>query len=182
MNRAILLGAALVLSLVVSGCCQRPEVAGALVVNNTDKTVTVSVVEEPDGYGPWTIEPGLDETVISAPGARTLRFAVEGQPAQERKLDMTLEGLLLVPAKADSCMALADHTDQYGGEGRVEVVAASSPQKPGVIKYLEGNYLGPEQPLPPDVLKGHKVARFTEVPCELMGDEKALHDHLWALD
>lgn len=177
---ALMLGAMALVAL--SGCCARPEVGGALVVNNTDAPVTVTVVEEPEGYGPWTVEPGKDETAVASPGTRTLRLSGPQGVIRELKIELPLDGLRLVTVSPDTCMALADHTAQYGGDGHVEVQATAGPERPGTIDYLQGTYLGPGDKLPADLLEGQRAARFTNVPCALLDDPQALADHLYKLD
>lgn len=162
--------------------CERPRVAGAMVINTTDAPITVSLLEEPEGYGPWTIEPGLDGMAIGAPGPANLRVALQNGESHTVAVTLSMEHLALLPATPQTCIALTDYTDQYGGDGRVEVIAAGSHQAPGKLVSLGHSYLGPDAPLPSDRRKEREVIRFTVVPCDLLDDPQRLKAHLWGLD
>lgn len=164
------------------GGCERPRVAGAMIINTTDAPITVTLLEEPEGYGPWTIEPGLDGMAIGAPGPVNLSVALQNGERHTVAVTLSMEHLALLPATPQACIALTDYTDQYGGDGRVEVIATGSHQAPGQLVSLGHSYLGPGAPLPSDRPKERDVIRFTIVPCDLLDAPQRLKAHLWGLD
>ena len=150
-------------------------------VNNTDAPVTFDVVGDND-FGPWTAPVGEDNMAVAAPGPAKIEIRLGDDSVRQLDVDFDLNRIAIIAARPGSCIALADHTRQYGGDGVVEVVMVATDEKFGRVEYLGGSYLGPNNPLPKEKLEDDRVARFTEVPCSLIEDEPALADHLYGLD
>ena len=174
-------GAALALLLSLGACCKPGPVGGVLVVNNTDAPVTFDVLGDNE-YGPWTAPVGEDNMAVAKAGPGQIELQLEGGATRLLNVDFDVDRIAIIAARPGSCIALADHTRQYGGDGVVEVLAVATDEIPGTVEYLGGTYLGPNSPLPKDKLETDTVARFTNVPCELIDDETRLAKHLYALD
>jgi hypothetical protein len=170
---------ALACVLLFLAACHDP-VAGALVINDTDRVVTVSIVGSDDE--PLVIEPGRDDFPQAPPGDVVLRFTA-GEDTWERPVTLTTVDLALVAASPNGCIALSDHGQQYGqGSGELTIIAKAGPKQSGHI-YLDGEfYFGVNDRLPTEIYPDDPVRRFTRVPCRLLQDERALKAHLWALD
>ena len=168
----------ILLTAILAACCRDP-VGGVLLINDTPETITVEV--DGSGNDPWTIAPGRDDVPFGPLGDASLLIrAVER--SWEHQVVLTSEHLLVVPASKDVCIALANYIDQYGGDGKVEVMLTASAAKPGSIRLDGELYLGVDDPLPKEIYPDTPVRRFTRVPCGRIGQELALKSHLWALD
>ncbi len=169
----------LLTALLVAAGCHDP-VAGALVINDTDRVVTVAIVGS--DAEPLVIEPGRDDFPQAAPGEVTLRFTARDD-TWERQVMLTTVDLALVTASPNGCIALSDHQEQYGaGNGEIRILATAGPRKSGHISLDGQLYLGVNDPLPTHIYPGDPVRRFTRVPCKLLVDQRALQAHLWSRD
>lgn len=183
MRSALSISGLALLTLCLGACCNREPVAGVLVINDTEKPITALV--EGSEEGPLEILANQD-AVLTAPSEKvTIKIKTADGQEKVREVATDLEALGMI-ATTDACIAMADYTDQYEGEGRVKVLARTGPNTVGRIKALPFQgiiYRGPLDGLPPDIPEDKQVIRFTPVPCDLLPEEKAiaLEAHLYML-
>jgi hypothetical protein len=171
----------------LSGCC-RKEYAGVVVLNDTGAPLWVKVAGSE--YEPWEVGAGQDVIIPGPEGPSALQARPAQDPAakpEERQVALRLDRLTLVAYPSANCYAVVDHTDQYEGQGALKVLAKTGPELVGELESLplQGvTYLHPDQKLPPDILQGDRVVRFTRVPCGLLPEAQAeaLREHLEGLD
>ena len=118
---------------------------------------------------------------IGPPGQAKLMLRREnGELMKEVDITLRFEDTGLATAKPDSCLVIADYTEQYGERnGRVTAPVKVGLKGDGrVMRHNIMLLLGPEDVMPEELSEAATLHRLVEVPCPLLEDDAALEQHL----